>query len=328
MLETLHEVRLRPTLRRSVPEAAPASPGAPAGGLHPGAPFRRALVVANPTAGRGQGAKAAQEVAAGLSKLGVAAEVHLTRGRGDARSRVRCLEPGVDLLVSVGGDGTLREVFDGLLDPEIPVAVLPLGTANVLGLDLGLPRDVDQLLELIGARRRERIDVADVNGHLSFLVTGVGFDGAVVRELEKRRNGPIRRLSYLPAALRALRGYRPPRLRVELDGARESGEFGLVLVSNIVHYGGVMKLSPSGSRSDGSFDVFLFRDARLPALVSAFLRGLFLSLPGGKGCTRKRARRVSITSVEPVPYQVDGDWRGVTPVEIAVTGRQHVVLVP
>ncbi len=328
MLEPFRQARLNPILHHPVERILPATGGGSGAGFDPQAPFRRALIVANPVAGRGQGAKAAQELAAGLAEMGVAAEVYLTRARGDGRSRVRCLESGTDLLVSIGGDGTLREVFDGLIDPEIPVAALPLGTANVLGLDLGLPRDVDRLLELIAARRSARIDVADVNGHLSFLVTGVGFDGLVVRELESRRNGPISRWSYVGAALRALRGYRPPRLRVELDGVRETGEFGLVLVSNIVHYGGVLKLRAAGTRDDGTFDVFLFRDARLPALVRAFLRGMLFSLPGGSSCSTKPARRVVITSDEPVPYEVDGDWRGVTPVEIAVTGRQRVLLVP
>jgi YegS/Rv2252/BmrU family lipid kinase len=285
-------------------------------------------VVANPTAGRGQAGKAARELAAGLDRLGVAAQVHLTRGRGDGRTRVRCLEPGTDLVVAVGGDGTLREVFDGLVDPETPVAMLPMGTANVVGLDLGLPRDVDGLLETIRGRRVQRIDVADVNGHLSFLVTGVGFDGCVVRELEARRRGAISKLSYLPAVARALHGYRPPELTVELDGERLPGTFGLVLASNIVHYGGVMRLRGREAMDDGRFEVFLFRKATVPALALAGLRGILASLPGGRSCTMQPASRVRVTSPEPVPYQVDGDFRGTTPVELAVSGRQHVLLVP
>jgi diacylglycerol kinase (ATP) len=304
--------------------------GAPrdAPSLHPGAPFRRALVVANPIAGRGQAAKAARELAAGLDRLGVAAEVHLTSARGDGRARVRSMDPETDLVVAVGGDGTLREVFGGLVDPEIPVAQLPMGTANVLGLDLGLPRDVDSLLELIQARRTQRIDVADVDGHVSFLVTGVGFDGHVVRELEAHRDGAITKLSYLPAVLRSLRGYRQPELSVELDGEPLAGTFGLVLVSNIVHYGGVMHLDGQRALDDGRFEVFLFRKATLPALALAALRGVLLSLPGGRSCTMESAARVRVTSPEPVPYQVDGDFRGTTPVEVTVTGRQHVLLVP
>lgn len=290
--------------------------------------FQRALIVANPIAGRGQGSKLAREVAAGLARSGLRTDVHLTTGRGDGRARVRCLEADTDLVVSVGGDGTLREVFDGLLDPELPVAVLPTGTANVLSIDLQLPRDVDGLIELVAAGRTQRIDVADVNGHLSFLVTGVGFDGRVAHCLEQRRRGPITKWSYVPAALAALRGYRPPRLTVELDGRRLERTYGLVLVSNIVHYGGFLKLAGRAALDDGLWEVYLFTDATLSGLARAGLRGSLASLPGGPSCTMQRASRVRIDSDEPVACQVDGDARGTTPVELTLSGRQHVLLLP
>jgi diacylglycerol kinase (ATP) len=302
---------------------APPAPTA----LRAAAPFRRALIVANPTAGRGRATKAARELEAGLGALGVAAELHLTRGRGDGRDRVRALTPGTDLVVAVGGDGTLREVFDGLPDPDLPVALLPMGTANVLSIQLKLPRDVDGLLEVVRGRRLQRIDVAEVEGGLSFLVTGVGFDGRVIRELEARRNGAITHLSYLPALLRALRGYRPPELSVEIDGERLPGTYGLVLVSNIIHYGGLLKLS-NAALDDGHFEVFLFRKASIPALALVAVRGILTSIQDGRGCSVRPARHVRVESPEPVPFQVDGDFRGTTPIEVRLTGRRHLLLVP
>jgi YegS/Rv2252/BmrU family lipid kinase len=307
--------------------AEPVASPPPSAALHAAAPFRRALIVANPTAGRGRAVKAARELASGLDALGVAAEVHLTRGRGDGRDRVRALEAGTDLVIAVGGDGTLREVFDGLPDPALPVALLPMGTANVLSIQLKLPRDVDGLLETVRGRRLQRIDVAEVDGGLSFLVTGIGFDGRVIRELEARRQGSITKLSYLPAVLRALRGYRPPALTVEIDGERLPETYGLVLVSNIIHYGGLLKLR-NAALDDGHFEVFLFRRASLPALALVALRGIVSSIRDGRGCRVLPARRVRVESPEPVPYQVDGDYRGTTPIELHLTGRRHLLLVP
>jgi diacylglycerol kinase family enzyme len=203
-----------------------------------------------------------------------------------------------------------------------------MGTANVLGLDLNLPRDVDGALEVLARRKTTPIDVALVNGHLSFLVTGVGFDGMAVREVEARRTGPITKLAYATAALRCLRAYRPPRLRVEVDGARQPGEYGFVLISNIVHYGGVMRLDPSRRLDDGLFEVYLFRDARVLRLAATALRGMLRHLGDGPHCKVLRARSVRVASDEPVPYQVDGDYRGVTPIDFSVTGRQAMLLVP
>jgi diacylglycerol kinase family enzyme len=185
---------------------------------------------------------------------------------------VRALTPGTDLVIAVGGDGTLREVFDGLADPDLPVALLPMGTANVLSIQLELPRDVDGLLESCAAGACSASTWPRSRAGLSFLVTGVGFDGRVIRELEARRNGAITHLSYLPAVLRALRGYRPPELSVEIDGERLPGTYGLVLVSNIIHYGGLLKLS-NAALDDGHFEVFLFRKASIPALALVAARG-------------------------------------------------------
>jgi YegS/Rv2252/BmrU family lipid kinase len=297
------------------------------GTLFPEAPYRRALVVANPVAGRGQGAAAGAEVVEGLKRRGVPAELFLTARRGDARARLRCLEPEADLVVSVGGDGTLAEVLSGMLDPRIPIGILPLGTANVMSLDLGLPRDVDRALEVIFEQRYVLIDTYKVNGHLGFLVTGVGFDGMCVRELEAERNGPISKWSYVRAAARAMRNYRPPALSVEIDGRPVPGTFGLVLISNIVHYAGVMRLAGGARLDDGMFEVYLFERSSRAALVPYAVRGLLGLLPGG-ACRMQRARLVRVTAPEPVPYQVDGDYRGETPVDFAVHGTQYRLLVP
>jgi YegS/Rv2252/BmrU family lipid kinase len=289
--------------------------------------FARALVIANPVAGRGRGGRLAAEVARGLERAGTAVELHLTRGRGDGCARVRERSPRCDVLVSIGGDGTLREVLDGLGERTVPVALLPVGTANVLALDLGLSRRAAGLLELVARGRVQPIDVADVNGELSFLVTGVGFDGRVARALEARRKGPITKLAYLPAVLAALRGYRAPRLRVEIDGQTLPETFGLVLVSNIVHYGGFLKLA-GGRLDDGRWQVYLFSDASPAALARAGLRGTLRSLPGGPSCTMRSARAVRIDCDEPVAVQVDGDARGTTPIALCVRARQHQLLVP
>jgi diacylglycerol kinase family enzyme len=174
----------------------------------------------------------------------------------------------------------------------------------------------------------QRLDVARVNGHLSFLVTGVGFDGAVVREVERARTGPITKWAYSRAILRALHGYAPPKLAVELDGEELDGRFGLVLVANIIHYGGSLKLSRARRLDDGRFEVYLFPGAALRHLAALALRGFVSNLPGGS-CTMRTCSRARIVSESgPVPYQVDGDFRGETPVEFEILRRQHRIVIP
>lgn len=295
--------------------------------LAPHCPYRRALIVANPIAGRGKGEHAARELATGLGELGVSVELFLTGARDEGRVKVRCADPETDLIVAVGGDGTVGEVLSGMMDDEVPVAILPMGTSNVLGLDLGLPRDVDTMIEMMLRRRTQKVDLASVNGHVSFLCTGVGIDGAIVRALEARRTGPITKLSYARPIAECVLHFPPPKLTVELDGEVLEEPYELVVASNIIHYAGYLKFSRDCRLDDGELEVYLFRSTSKLAMLGVALRGLVGRLPGGV-CTMRKARRMKVTSETPVPYQVDGDFRGETPVELEMTGRQIHLLVP
>jgi len=304
----------------------PAAAGA-AQRLADDAPFRRALVVANPIAGRGKGENVALEVGEGLRRMGATAEVFARLGRADVRDWLHERSAEADLVVVVGGDGTLRDVLEGLVDARVPVGLLPMGTGNVFASELQLPRDVHRALEIFRARRTVELDVARVNGHLSFLVTGVGFDGLTVREFEARRNGPSRRWDYGPAVLRALKRYRPPRLSVEIDGRRLRQEYAVALVCNNQRYAGVLRLAPDSRLDDGLFEVYLMRNGSPLRLLASAARGLFAPLPG-RNCELYRAHSVRVTSDEPVPYEVDGDYRGETPVKLDVAATQYRILVP
>lgn len=291
------------------------------------AAFQSALVVVNPISGRGRGARAGGELAEGLRRLGIASRLHLTQGRQDAWSAVRTMGPDVDLVVAVGGDGTVREVLAGLVDPQIAVGILPMGTANVMAQELDLPRDVHAALEILARGRLSALDVADVNGQLSFLVTGVGLDGMAVRDVERRRHGPITKWSYVEAVARTLLEYEPPELRVELDGRQLDGTYGLVLVSNTVNYGGILSLDPASRIDDGFVEAYLFPRGTRLALLRGALTGFLSHLPGG-ACECFRVKRVRVEARGPVPYQTDGDFRGHVPVEIRVAPTQYRLVVP
>jgi len=306
---------------------AMSEPSPEPGALPARTPYRNALVVANPIAGRGKGEHAATELAEALRNAGIATELFLTKARDDARVRVRCADPDTDLIVAVGGDGTIGEVMAGLMSDDISVGIMPMGTSNLLGLDLSLPRDVDSVLEVLLAGHTQRIDLSEVNGHVSFLCTGVGIDAATVRALEKRRTGPISKLSYARPLLDCLWNFSKPKLSVEVDGKPIEGTFGLVVACNTIHYASYLKLARDRKLDDGLYEVYLFPSASGLSLLTYAIRGLLGRLPGG-GCTMVRATSLRITSDEPVPYQVDGDYRGETPVEFRVTGRQVKLLVP
>ncbi|MFT7542462.1 MAG: diacylglycerol kinase (ATP) [Gammaproteobacteria bacterium] len=292
-------------------------------------PYRRALVIANPISGRGLALRAANELRLGLEQSGVPTSLYETRAKRDAFSRLRTLDQSTDLVVAVGGDGTVGEVIDGLVDPEVHVGVLPFGTANVLAEEFELPRDVHHALEILRKKRVRHLDVAFANGQLSFLAVGIGIDGKIVREVERARTGPITKFAYLKAAARVLPSYKPPRLQVEVDGKEIKGEYGFVLVGNLQNYGGLFHLAPDASSDDGLLEAYLFPTGKRWELVRAFGRSIFGHLPGD-GITMHRGRHVRVTSLdeEPTAVQVDGDSAGTTPVEVEMGPNRYRLIVP
>lgn len=283
------------------------------------------LLIANPIAGRGRGERMARALDQHLRAAQCEVDLRLTRARGDAELWTREAGRSARFIVSVGGDGTLREVFAGLDDASTPVVTAPLGTANVLSIDLGLPREPAAIAAMALRGRTQVLDVARVNGVLSFLVTGVGLDAAIVHEVERSRRGPITKFAYVAAAVRALRSYRAPQLEVELDGVRVEGPVSLLLASNVIHYGGSFRLSPARQLDDGAFEIYLFRDARPFALGLLAARAFLASLPGGS-CELRRARRVRVRCDTPAPYHVDGDRGGHTPLELEVCGQRRLIV--
>jgi diacylglycerol kinase (ATP) len=219
-------------------------------------------------------------------------------------------------------------VLDGLPDPSLPVGILPYGTSNCLALQLRLPRAVHASRDVLLGARTTPLDVMRSNAKLSFLMTGIGFDARCVREVELRRDGPIRRATYLGATWRALRNYRPPRLRVEVDGREFPGVFGQVIVGNALRYAGVVQLSRRSRLDDGELEIYLFRSGRPWSFARAFVRGMLDEMVG-PGVELVVGKRVRVSSEgEAVPFQIDGDLGGTTPVEIAIEPRRHRLVVP
>ncbi|MEM7515779.1 MAG: diacylglycerol kinase family protein [Planctomycetota bacterium] len=295
-------------------------------------PFRSALVVVNPIAGRGRGEPAGEDIHRRLVQAGVDATLMKTTRRGDARERLEAMTPGeIDLVIAVGGDGTIGEVLEGLSRGahETPVGVLPMGTGNVLSIDLGLPRTSEGLFEMLRQAEPVEIDLAQVGDRICFMVAGIGVDGYCAREVERLRKGPITMRTWIRAGLSTFFRKQPAAsLRVTLDGKEIPGTFAFALASNVICYGRYFFLSPDRKLDDGEMEIYLFRRGERRFLLGYLLRGLRRKLDQSPHCVMHRAASMRVESVEPIPYQVDGDFAGETPFTLDVLPQRARLLVP
>lgn len=290
-------------------------------------PVKRLGFVVNPVSGRGAGPGLVQGAMSTLHRAGTETLVHETRGPGDARDWAATRGRAFDVVVCVGGDGTLREVIEGL-DGGGTVGVIPAGTANVVARDLGIPRSGAGAVRVLLEGRPRSLDVGRVNGRPFLAMVGVGFDGEVVRSLCDSRRGPIRMSSYVLPGLRSFLHHRPQPLAVTVDDRpSRNGAFGMI-ICNTRNYGGFLSVAPQARMDDGWLDFQMQLGSGRTSLLVLSLAALMHRRPPSHLAAYGRGRRIKVEAGTPVPVQVDGDAFGTTPVEVEVEAARVSILAP
>ena len=294
--------------------------------------IRRVLVVVNPVSGRGRSLRAAEEFAKAFRDGGGEAVERRLGGAGDAtRAAADAVRDGFDAVAAVGGDGTANEVLNGLEGSSLPVALVPVGTANVLARDLGLPFDPAAAARVAAAGKVRTLDVGEARttaGSRRFLCcAGAGLDAAVVDAVAAARKARLGFRGWVKPLLREVRAYDFPALRVTVDGAPAAAAT-LVVVCNTANYGGLFTLVEGADPGDGFLDACLV-DARRRRSFLRYLWGAWRgTLPRQRDVATARGRVFRVEADRPVPVQVDGDPHGTTPLEVTLRPGAARVLVP
>jgi YegS/Rv2252/BmrU family lipid kinase len=293
----------------------------------------RVHVVANPAAGRGRVPPLLAALEDALARRGARVSGHRTSGPGDARAHVASLATDAcDRLVVVGGDGTLHEVVASRPGPlPWPVALVPVGTANLVGRDCGVPLRgaIERRADAVMSAHERVVDLLDTDRGSALAVVGVGIDADVVEAVSRARGlatGGYARW-VMPIA-RTIAAYRAPRLRVSVDDGPDH-EAGAVVVQNTFCYGGLFSLSPDARMDDGTLDVVLLRRAARRDYLRTLVRAWTGSLPADRGVEILRGRSVTVRSLgDEVRVQADGDPAGTTPVRVHVVPRALRLITP
>ncbi|HEX2156407.1 MAG TPA: diacylglycerol kinase family protein, partial [Actinomycetes bacterium] len=190
-------------------------------------------------------------------------------GQGLAKDAVG---QGADLVIATGGDGTVMACATGLAGSEVPLAVLPLGTGNLVAANFDIPNDLDDALEVALACRRRRIDLGAIGDGRFVIAAGMGFDAAMLRDANRTLKARIGPLAYVWSALGNLRRPRAS-YRLRLDGGeamtrRAQG----VLVANLGKIQGGLPILPDAVPDDGQFDIAVLKTRTLGSWVGVAAR--------------------------------------------------------
>lgn len=290
---------------------------------------RMVIIQRNPRSGTGKGREQLRILASRLKSLGYRVRMFANRAKMD--SYVAQLPPSRELvcIVAAGGDGTVCDLVNR--HPGIPLAVLPLGTENLMARYLGLSRCGASLADIIHRRKVRVLDSAMANGQRFLLMLSVGIDADIVQTLHQKRTGNIWKTDYVWPGIREFFRTRSSNYVATSADGRQTVSGSHVIVTNIPRYGLGLPFAPDASPDDHLLDVRAFHGTTRWQLLCHAAKLMLGLPPGDTEITRFSTNAVSLycrETARETHSQCDGDPGPSTPIHIEIDPKSVSLIVP
>jgi len=289
-----------------------------------------ALIV-NPVAGDGKCQRRLPEVEDIFSRAGVEYTTFMTQRAGHAISLAKeAAQAGFTTVISMGGDGTLNEVVNGMVGTKCILGFIPAGSGNDFGRTFSLQSgDVAQACDVILQQNVREIDVGYTDGKYFLNVAGAGFDAEVghMANVWGKKYFPGR-LAYVASILRQLIHFSPKDMHIELDGRVLETKAWLVAVANARFFGGGMMIAPTAEVDDGFFDIYVIEATSKLELLKVLPKVFTGDHVNHQAVRCYQASHVKLSSNVSLVAQADGEILGVLPREFRVASERIKVLLP
>ena len=264
-----------------------------------------------------------------------------TSGPGHAGEIARQeVERGAELILVAGGDGTINEAVNGMANSDVPLGILPAGTANVLANELGLGNSMERAAAVLPDAVQERIALGTISSSSQaspryfLMMAGVGLDADIVHSLNPRLKEATGKAAYWIAGFSKV-GHRIPEFTVLANGRKYRASF--ALMSRVRNYGGDLEIAPSISLLDDEFEMVLFEGESSFGFLKYMLAVVVHQQHGMRGITIVRTRHAVIPASQDsnihvqdakIHIQVDGEYAGLTPARVELVPNALTLLVP
>ncbi|MCB0343579.1 MAG: hypothetical protein KDD66_00605 [Bdellovibrionales bacterium] len=284
-------------------------------------------ILFNPASGKGHSPHVARELESFLSARGVTCRLLESSNTYDDSllDYIRDL----DVLIVAGGDGTLLPLLDPLAATKTPVYMLPTGNESLFAREFSMTADFESVFKALQANQVTTHHIGEINGTPFFTMASVGFDSCVIQEIASKRVGPIGHIGYIAPSLKVLKSYKAPRLTISVDGKQVVDDReGFFVVSNNKQYALKMFFNRDAVSTDEVLDATFLPCKSFMSYFSWQLRHLMGSVNGSSSAVKCKGTNFKINSNEPYPVQIDGEYFGSTPVQVAISSNTIQVLEP
>lgn len=268
----------------------------------------RYLFIVNKYAGLGYPSELENTISFACHKFQKEFSIEYTQRRGHATelaSQASAL--GFDCVVAVGGDGTINEVAQGLLENPIPLGIVPRGSGNGLGRHLGIPLDLQQAIYALFDSRVLAMDVFTMNGKLSLNVSGLGFDGHITNLFGVKSTRGF--VGYIRLAIQEFFRFQEFETTITCNGETFTRDAFIIAIANSSQYGNDAKIAPPASVCDGMLDITILK--KVPLYRLDFLFDFFTgNVNRSSYCELLQTKSLELQTKTKMAYHVDGEACG------------------
>lgn len=266
------------------------------------------IFIVNPESAKGNAMKIIGNIEKVCKQEHIEYEVCYTLAQGDATRLAQSYKDEENIIYAVGGDGTLSEVLNGVVGTKNKIGIIPAGSGN----------DFYRTVKELGKAEIES-DVGVVNGKYFLNIACVGIDAEVANNvpLMKKKNVKVKNL-YTASILYTFTHFKFKQIHFKSQEKDEKGNFTILSICNGRYYGGGYNISPKASLEDNCFDVYYINKLRLPSIINLLLKLKKGKLEQDKRTNHFKTNNITVTSEEPIRFNVDGETIENTEFEIKI----------
>lgn len=294
--------------------------------------MKRARIIYNPTSGREAFKRHLPEVLEKLEIAGYETSCHATTCEGDATAAAKhAVERGFDVVIAVGGDGTLNEVVAGIsgFEKRPRLGLIPMGTTNDFARAVHIPRKIDEALNIIIQGDTLPVDVGLLNDERYFInIAAGGRITELTYEVPSKMKTVLGQLAYYLKGIEMIPSIKATHMKIDIDGEVFDGNAMMFLCGLTNSVGGFEKIAPDASINDGLFTVMVLKECSITDFVkiaSLALRGEHLN---DAHVIYRKASKVMVTSDDTVHLNLDGEYGGDAPATFQNLKRHIEIFVP
>ncbi|WP_299820261.1 diacylglycerol kinase family protein [uncultured Pontibacter sp.] len=284
--------------------------------------------IINPTSGTKSRVNVSERIEQLLDRSKYKPEILFTEYAGHAPLLAKeAADKGCEIVVAVGGDGTVNEVARGLLHAETALGILPKGSGNGLARHLKIPMGLDKAILTLNQGHITTIDSANINGHPFFTAAGIGFDAYISSVFAGNKKRGLK--TYVELVMREVLNYKHMPVKASINNKDFDTDCYVMAFANAAQYGNNAYIAPLADIQDGFLDVCLVRSLDLIKALNLSYCMLTKQLANSDSAEYFKTTHVKVNTERPIMYHADGEYIGEdTAFEVHMNPQSLKVLVP